>query len=203
MKLVEHDRADALQRRIVEDHAGEHAPGHDLDPRASGDEALEPDAKADRLADALAQGRRHARRRGARREPARLEQEEALAPGPGLVEKRERGARRLAGAGRGDEHRARVRAERGLEGAKRVVDRQGLGEAHHPRPVMSSPRKRGPRNRSDAADSGRQPGPPLSRGRLAAEPRRPYVPTETAVCSVERSSLTPGPMVEETAARKR
>ncbi len=30
-----------------------------------------------------------------------------------------------------------------------------------------------------------------------------YVPTETAVCSVERSSLTPGPMVEETAARRR
>ena len=37
----------------------------------------------------------------------------------------------------------------------------------------------------------------------AEEARGPYVPTETAVCSVERSSLTPGPMVEETAARKR
>ncbi len=36
-----------------------------------------------------------------------------------------------------------------------------------------------------------------------AGPARPYVPTETAVCSVERSSLTPGPMVEETAARSR
>ncbi len=30
-----------------------------------------------------------------------------------------------------------------------------------------------------------------------------YVPTETAVCSVERSSRTPGPMVEDTAARRR
>ena len=131
VKLVEQDRADALQRRIVEDHAGEHALGHDLDARAGGDEALEPDAKADRLADALAQGRRHARRRGARGEPARLEEEEALAPGPGLVEKRERRARRLAGAGRGDKHRARARGERRLEGAERVVDRQGLGEGAH------------------------------------------------------------------------
>ncbi len=33
--------------------------------------------------------------------------------------------------------------------------------------------------------------------------RRLYVPTETAVCSVDRSSLTPGPMVEDTAAVSR
>ena len=30
-----------------------------------------------------------------------------------------------------------------------------------------------------------------------------YAPTEVAVCKLERSSLTPGPMVEETAARNR
>ena len=135
VKLVEHDRADALERRIVEDHAGEHALGHDLDPRRARGEALEPDAQADRLADALAQGRRHARGRGARRESARFEEEEALAASPGLVEERERGARRLARAGRGDEDRARARGQRRLKGAERVVDRQGLGEGAH-RPVL-------------------------------------------------------------------
>ena len=58
--------------------------------------------------------------------------------------------------------------------------------------------------------------PALSRKRERADPfsrvrekvartagEGPHAPTEAAVCSVERSSLTPGPMDEDTAARKR
>ena len=43
-------------------------------------------------------------------EPARLEQQQALLRRPGLVEQGERRARRLAGAGRRDEHGARMRS---------------------------------------------------------------------------------------------
>ena len=43
---------------------------------------------------------------GAGGETARLEQDEALAPRPGLIEQRERRARGLARAGRRDEHGA-------------------------------------------------------------------------------------------------
>ena len=131
VELIEHDRADALERRVVEDHAGEDALRHDLDACLGRGEALEPHPKADRLADPLAQGCGHARGRGAGGEPARLEQQQALGPGPGLVEKGERRARRLAGPRRGDEHGARACAERGLEGPERAVDREGRGEPAH------------------------------------------------------------------------
>ena len=67
VELVEQNRADAFERRIVEDHPGEHALGDDFDARARGRKALEPHAEANRLADPLAQGRGHPRGRGARR----------------------------------------------------------------------------------------------------------------------------------------
>ena len=120
---------------------------------------------------------------GARGEPARLEHDELSARGPRLVKQRERHTRRLAGAGRRDQHRARLPAERGAQ-------------------VAAAPR------RSAAARRRASPARPsrsLSRRRLPSFPcgRRGYAPTEVAVCSVERSSLTPGPMVEETAARSK
>ena len=92
---------------------GEHALGDNLDPGALRDQALQPHAQADRLADLLAQGRRHAGSGGAGGETTRLEQDEAPAPRPRLVEKRERRARGLARAGRRDENGVRTRGERG------------------------------------------------------------------------------------------
>ena len=132
VELVEQHRRDALERGIVEDHAREHALGDDLDAGALRDEALQPHAQADRLADLLAQGRRHAGGGGAGGETARLEQDEALALRPRLVEQRERRARRLARAGRRDEHGARMRGERRRRARQRVVDRQGTvgGRVH-------------------------------------------------------------------------
>ena len=133
MELVEQHAGDAVERRIVEDHAGEHAFGDDLDPGARRDEALEPHPQADRPADLVAEGRGHPGGGGAGGEAARLEHDQAAALRPGLVEQRERNARRLAGAGRGDEHRARVRCERRPEGGQRLVDRQRRGEVGHRR----------------------------------------------------------------------
>ena len=124
MELVEQNGRDAFERRIVEDLPCEHALGHDLDAGALRNQALQPHAQADRLADLLAQRRRHAGGGGARGETARLEQDEALALRPRLIEKRERRARGLAGAGRRDEHGARMIGERGAQRRKRVVDRQ-------------------------------------------------------------------------------
>ena len=54
MEFVEEDRRDAFERGVVEDHAREDAFGDHLDARARGNEALQPHAKADRLADFLA-----------------------------------------------------------------------------------------------------------------------------------------------------
>ena len=75
MELVEQNPCDAFERRIVEDHAGEYALGDNLDPGSLRYQALQPHAQADRLADLLAQCRRHARGGGAGGEAARLEQD--------------------------------------------------------------------------------------------------------------------------------
>ena len=71
----------------------------------------EADAQADRVADLFAQRRRHARRRGARRQPARLQQQDLFIFRPRLVEKHQRHARGLAGAGRRHQHGG-IRASR-------------------------------------------------------------------------------------------
>ena len=73
VELVEHDRRDPLKRGIVEDLPREHALGDGLDARALRDLALQPDPKADRLADLFVQGRGHAGCGGAGGETARLE----------------------------------------------------------------------------------------------------------------------------------
>ncbi len=112
VEFVEQHRRDALERRIVEDHAGEHALGDDLDARAGRDQTLQAHAQADRLSDLFIKRRGHAGRGGAGGEPARLEQEEFFPRRPRLVEERQRDARRLARAGRSDQHRARACAQR-------------------------------------------------------------------------------------------
>ena len=111
MEFVEQHRRDALQRGIVEDHPREHALGDDFDAGARRDQALQAHAQADRLADLLAEVSRHARGGGARGEAARLQHDDLAGAGPGLVQQRERNPRRLARAGRRDEHGAIARAQ--------------------------------------------------------------------------------------------
>ncbi len=54
VELVEQHRADPLERGIIENLPREHALGDDLDAGALRDQALQPDAEADRLADFFA-----------------------------------------------------------------------------------------------------------------------------------------------------
>ena len=112
VELVEQHARDAVECGIVEDLPCEHAFGDDLDAGLRRNQALEPHAQADRPANLFAQGRSHARGGGAGGEAARLEHDQAAALRPGLFHQRQRNARGLAGAGRGDQHRARMRCKR-------------------------------------------------------------------------------------------
>ena len=85
VEFVEQQRRDAVERRIVEHHAGEHALGHDLDAGRPRHLRAEAHAVADGLPDLLPKRRRHARRGGARREPARLQHDDLLVLRPRLV----------------------------------------------------------------------------------------------------------------------
>ena len=79
-------RRDAVERRIVEHHAREHALGDDLDAglRATPWSRSARDSRPSRRP-ASPERRRHARGGGARREPARLEHDDLLALRPRLV----------------------------------------------------------------------------------------------------------------------
>ena len=128
VELVEQNGRDAVEGGIVEDHASEHALGHDLDARTLRDEAGQPHAQTDCLANLFAERRGHASGGGAGGDAAWLEQDEALALGPRLVEERERRARGLACARRRDKHSARMLRERRAQRRQRVVDRERSGE---------------------------------------------------------------------------
>ncbi len=143
VELVEQHGQDAVERRIVEDHTGEHALGDNLDPRARRDETLQPDAQAHRLPDLLAQRRGHARRRRARGEAAGLEHDQAAAPGPRFIEQGERNARRLAGAGRGNQNRARVLRQRRPKVGQRLVDRKTEARIESHKSDQGSPNNAG------------------------------------------------------------
>ncbi len=130
VELVEQHGRDAFERGIVEDHAREHALGHDLDAGARRDETLKSHAQANRLADLLAERRGHAVRRGAGREAPRLQHEDAAALCPCFAEKREGNARRLARAGRRDEDGPRMGLQRRPQPRQGVLNGQGLGARH-------------------------------------------------------------------------
>ena len=93
VELVEQHGGDAVEGRVVEDHAGEHALGHHLDAGLAADLRAEANPQADGLADRFAERLRHALRCGAGGEAARLEQDELAARDPGFVEKRQSGTR--------------------------------------------------------------------------------------------------------------
>ena len=98
VKLVEKDRGDPFEGRIVEDHAGEHALGHDFDAGPAADLRAEANPQPDRLADLLAERPGHPVGCRAGGETSRFEEDELASAHPGLVEQRQRDAGRLAGA---------------------------------------------------------------------------------------------------------
>ena len=127
VELVEDDQPDARQLRIGLQPAREQAFGDDFDARIRPDAALEAHLITHGFADFFAEQARHARRRGACREPARLEDQHALAGEPGLVEQGQRQHRGLARARRGREHGQTFVGERGAQAGQRFERRQ-LGQ---------------------------------------------------------------------------
>ncbi len=124
MKLVEQHRGDALERRIVDHQAREHAFGHHLDAGPLRDTRPEAHAQADRVADLLAERRRHSRRGGARRESARLKHKNLFVLRPGFVQQDQRHARRLAGTGRRHQYGRIAASQRVLQRRQHGIDRE-------------------------------------------------------------------------------
>ena len=125
MELIENDGGNALERRILLQHARQHALGHHLDARARGDARVETHAVADGAAGALAEGCCHARRDGTRGEPARLENDEPLTAHPVLREQRKRHHRALAGSRWRLQHGRLVGPQGFAKRRQRLLDRQG------------------------------------------------------------------------------
>ena len=122
VQLVEDHAADAVERRVVLQHAEEETVGHHFDAGARPHLGVEPHAIAHGLADRFAQGRRHAPRGSARRQPPRLLHDDLGVAEPRRVEQGQRHARRLAGAGRRHQHGGIARLQRLFQPRQRFVD---------------------------------------------------------------------------------
>jgi hypothetical protein len=122
--LVEEHRGDALQRRVVEDHADEDAGGDQLDAGVAGHLRVVADAVAYRAADRLAANFGDARGGGARGQAARLDDDDSSVAAPRGGEQRRRHAGRLAGAGRRDEDGGVAGLQSGKQGREDGFDRE-------------------------------------------------------------------------------
>ncbi len=171
VELIEDHRRHAVQARIVENHPGEHALGHHLDPGSSRDLRLQSHAKTHRLADALAQALGHPRRRRPGRQPPGFEHDDLTAGHPRLVQQGQGHDRGLARPGRRDQHGGLAFGERGLQGRQGFVDGKGHaawfkgGAAKHQAPASE------PRSRRDRLTLRQQRlGTVLRRSNVAADP---------------------------------
>ncbi len=119
VELIDDERRDVAQQRIVLQVGGEDAFGDDEQPRVAGELPLETDVPADLAADGPAAFLGDPPRHGARGDAPRLQQQHAAA-----IDQRRRHARRLAGAGRRGQHRGTVAVERGANGVESRINRQ-------------------------------------------------------------------------------
>ena len=128
MEFVEDDEADAVQRRIVEDHAGEDALGDHLDSRRGRDLGLHADAEADGLAHRLAQESWPAARGGggASGQTARFQDDDlAIVTDHGWSSRARGTTVVLPAAGGGDQHGAGPRHGQGrFQRIENLMDRQ-------------------------------------------------------------------------------
>src|SRR5690606_17484486 len=96
VELVDDDRSDVFEERVLAQAAHEDALGDEHDARRVRDAPVVPDVVADRPADRRTALLRDAPRRRARREAARLEHEDPALEA--ALDERRRQARRLPGA---------------------------------------------------------------------------------------------------------
>ena len=114
VEFVEQHGGNTRKLGIGQDQPREDAFRHHLDAGGGGDPCIQPHPPADGFADRLAQKRGHAGCRGACGDAPGLDKDDA----PGKVrlpDQVQRHHGRLAGAGRGYEHRASYRAQRRLD----------------------------------------------------------------------------------------
>ena len=126
VEFVEDHQADAFQRRIVLQTAGEDALGDHLDAGPRADLAVQADAIAHRLADALAQLAGQALGGGAGGQATRLQHQDRLPGQPGLAEQGQRHAGGLAGTGWRLQHGLVALGQGLAEGGQYVVDGQAV-----------------------------------------------------------------------------
>ena len=123
--VEEHDRI-ALECRIVEQHAGEHALGDDLDTGDRGHPCVVAGAQADGVAHLLTAFFGHPSGRRSGGDPPGLQHEHPAFTDPWLLDERRWDARGLAGAGRRLHDDETLVVERSVKLGKRAVD----GERH-------------------------------------------------------------------------
>ncbi len=131
MELVEQHRRHAIEPRIVQDHAGEHALGDHLDPGLGRHPRLHAHAITDRLPGPLAERPGHAVGGGPGGQAPRL-QDDDLAPfGPWLIHQGQGHDRGLARSRRSHQHGAWVGGQGRPQRLQDVVNRQVLPELSH------------------------------------------------------------------------
>ena len=104
MELVEHDGRDAVEKRLVVEHAQQHAGRDDQDARPRAGLAVEPDLVAEGLAERRAVLGGHPAGGGPGGDPPRFEHQREPVAGEAALDEGGRDAGGLAGAGRGAEH---------------------------------------------------------------------------------------------------
>ena len=122
VKFIHDDRGDIAQQRIVLQVCGEDAFGDHEEARVSSEVALEPDVPAHLAADRPAPFIRDPSRHRASGHATRLQQQHTAVAG-----ERRRHARRLAGAGRGDEHGGPVAFQGDADFVDERINRQDWG----------------------------------------------------------------------------
>ncbi len=115
MKLVEQNRRDTFEIRIIKDHACENALGDDEDFSLGRNLAFKAHTIADRFARFFAQELRHASCRSARRKTARFEQHNHPITAPTCIQKMQRHQRCFTSTGRGNQNCGGVGSQRGIE----------------------------------------------------------------------------------------
>ncbi len=124
VEFIEQNRRVALQRRVVTQHAGEHALGDHLDARRRAHPGVQPGAVAHGVPHRFTELPRHEPGHRPRRHPARLQHQNTVVAAPGRVQQRQRHAGGLAGAGRRLQHGAALLFQTTAQLRQRGVHRQ-------------------------------------------------------------------------------
>ena len=130
MEFVEQDSSDILKRRIIKDHAREHALGDHFDAGARADLGAKTGAQPHRAAGLLPQCVRHPVSCAPGRNAAWLQHQDFLAAEPGCIEQSQRQTRGLPGPRRRDQHGRGARSQGRRHFRQDRINRQRRRKIH-------------------------------------------------------------------------